>query len=352
MNKSIVFPGLGKPSPSDGWLFLEKCSDNLHIAGKNGVTDIVSTGDGKVELIASEKNTLAYVKSAMGYPAYYPLYPTALKKPVKAVLMDLDGTTVRSEEFWIWIIEQSTATLLGDKSFRLTEEDIPYVSGHSVSEHLLYCIRKYALGIGAIGAGSAGKHPGSASETTALAEARTYYTALTEREMELILEGKGRANAFTPSPGVKDFLLGLKKLDIKIALVTSGLYRKAYPEIISAFDTLKMGDPAKFYDCIITGGHPLGEGSAGTLGELEAKPHPWLYAEACAVGLGIPKEESGAVIGIEDSAAGVCAIRLAGFYTIGISGGNIIESGALGMCDRYCDSFDEILEIIKGGTNE
>jgi len=185
-----------------------------------------------------------------------------------------------------------------------------------------------------------------------LAEARTYYTALTEREMELILAGKGRANAFTPSAGVKEFLLELKKMDIKIALVTSGLYRKAYPEIVSAFDTLKMGDPARFYDCIITGGFPLGEGAAGTLGELEAKPHPWLYAEACAVGLGITHDEKNHVIGIEDSAAGVCAIRLAGYYTIGISGGNIHESGAAGMCDKYCGSFDEILQIIKGGTYE
>ena len=57
--------------------------------------------------------------------------------------MDLDGTSVRSEEFWIWIIEMTTASLLGNPDFKLEEADMPFVSGHSVSEHLQYCIDKY-----------------------------------------------------------------------------------------------------------------------------------------------------------------------------------------------------------------
>ena len=107
---------------------------------------VASTGDGKVEFIAFADHTLAYVRSALGYPAYYPVHPVALEQPVRAVLMDLDGTSVRSERFWIWIIEQTTASLLGDPHFALEENDLPYVSGHSVSEHLEYCIRKYCPG--------------------------------------------------------------------------------------------------------------------------------------------------------------------------------------------------------------
>ncbi|MCK7505387.1 MAG: hypothetical protein MZV70_15775 [Desulfobacterales bacterium] len=38
---------------------------------------------------------------------------------MRAVLMDLDGTTVRSEPFWVWMIEQTTASLLGDPAFTL-----------------------------------------------------------------------------------------------------------------------------------------------------------------------------------------------------------------------------------------
>ena len=133
---------------------------------------------------------------------------------------------------------------------------------------------------------------------------------------------------------------------MKIGLVTSGLYEKAYPEILSAFQTMGMGDPKEFYDSIITAGTALGKGRTGTLGELEAKPHPWLYAETANIGLGIPFEQRGQVIGIEDSGAGVSSIRLAGYYTVGIGGGNIKQSGTLGMCNAYCETFEEILELL------
>jgi beta-phosphoglucomutase-like phosphatase (HAD superfamily) len=319
-------------SGSPGWKYPQMCSDGIHKIGKDGVSRILATGDGKVELIVWDDHTLAYVKSDMGYPAYYPLTPVNLKGPIRAVLMDLDGTTVRSESFWVWIIEQTVASVLNDKNFRLEKADLPYVSGHSVSEHLQYCIHKYASDV-------------------PLVLARKFYTEHTRREMECILEGKGHDGAFTPAPGIKEFLLALKERNIKIALVTSGLYRKAYPEIISAFKTLNLGDPKEFYDTIITAGDPLGKGGAGTLGELEAKPHPWLYAEAGRVGLDIPPEENEKVLGIEDSGAGVCAVRLAGYYTIGIGGGNIIESGTRGMCHQYCEKFSEILTIIdSAGT--
>jgi len=327
MSQKNTLPGLGSIDLAHGWKLLDKCSDGLHKAGENGVCQIIATGDSKVELIGFKEKTLGYVKSEMDFPAYYPLRESTLSGPVEAVLMDLDGTTVHSEEFWIWIIERTVQSLLNNENFRFVPEDIPYVSGHSVSEHLCYCIEKYA-------------------PNAKLSDARNHYMKHTDREMDLILEGKGRPNAFSPAPGIKEFLLSLKELGIKIALVTSGLYRKAYPEILSAFETLELGNPEEFYDCIITAGYPLGRGKAGTLGELEAKPHPWLYAEACAVGLNIT--DPGVVIGIEDSGAGVCALRLAGYYTVGISGGNILESGTRGMCDEYCNNFEEVLQIIRG----
>lgn len=305
-------------STSDGRFTLEKC----------GVNYICQTGDGKVEFIFFESHVLAYVKSALGYPAYYPLNPVEMKTPVKAVLMDLDGTSVRSEEFWIWIIQMTTASMLDNREFELCEDDLPFVSGHSVSEHLQYCIDKYC--------------PDKAVE-----DARKYYFEHTHREMDEIMKGRGRKDAFTPSPGLKDFLYELKSRKIKIGLVTSGLYEKAWPEILSAFRTLDMGDPAEFYDAIITAGFPLRKDSAGTLGELSPKPHPWLYSEVCRVGLGIGPEESGHVIGIEDSAAGVCSIRLANFPVIGVKDGNIEQSGTLGLCHHYCSDFNQILRIIE-----
>jgi beta-phosphoglucomutase len=330
MDTLVTIPGLGEISHQSGFIPMTKCSDGVFEVGKDGVVSITATGDKKVEFVSFQKHSLAYVKSAMSYPAYYPVHPVEFKRPIKAVLMDLDGTTVRSEEFWIWIIEKTVASLLDNPGFQLEESDLAFVSGHSVSEHLKYCIKKYC------------------HEKT-VEEARDFYFQHTHHEMDEIMEGRGKRGAFTPSPGIKDFLMELKSMKVKLGLVTSGLYEKAYPEILSAFNTLGMGDPRDFYDCIITAGFPLRKGEVGTLGELSPKPHPWLYAETCRVGLGIDFAGRNSVVGIEDSGAGVCSIRLAGYPTIGISGGNIIESGTKELCDNYCETFEEIIKFIKEG---
>ncbi len=323
---------LGTFDENSGLVKLDKCSDGYFETGKNGVIGIYATGDRKVEFICWKDNTICYVLSAIGHPAYYPIKPVSVQGPIKAVLMDLDGTSVKSESFWMWIIEQTTASLLNNPDFKLEKEDEPYVSGHSVSEHLKYCIDKYC-------------------PDKSLEEARKYYFEHTHREMDNIMQGKGKKDAFTPSEGLKNFLLSLKEMNIKIGLVTSGLYEKAMPEIISAFDQLEMGKPEDFYDCTISAGFPLRKGSVGTLGELSPKPHPWLYAETASVGLNIPECDRANVIGIEDSGAGICSIRLAGFSAVGFAGGNIIASGTQGLCNEFFNTFDEILAWIKKINN-
>jgi beta-phosphoglucomutase len=323
-----TLPGLGLRQDSHGLVSLDACSDGRFRAGRDGVRLVLTPADRRVEFIVFEDRTLAYVSSSLGYPAYYPVHPVALESPVRAVLMDLDGTTVRSEPFWVWMIEQSTASLLGDPRFRLEEADLPFVSGFSVSEHLQYCIRKYC--------------PHRTVE-----EARRFYFEHTHREMQAILEGRGRADAFVPAPGVKEFLLALKADGIRIAVATSGLHEKAWPELVAAFRTMELGDPGEFYDAIVTAGFPLRHGEAGTLGELSPKPHPWLYAEASRIGLGIPFSERNHVLGIEDSGAGVCAIRLAGFPTIGMEGGNIRESGTAPLCQHIFHDFAGVLAVIR-----
>ncbi len=327
MEQKIDFKILGPNAKESDFIKLTQTTDSRFSIKNNDIVAILSTPDEKIEFVFFKNHVLAYVKSAFGYAAYYPMHPVKVEKPIKAVLMDLDGTSVQSEEFWIWIIQLSTASLLGDPKFKLEEADLPYVSGHSVSEHLEYCIRKYC--------------PDKKVE-----EARNYYFEHTHREMKEIAEGRGRASAFKPSPGLKDFLFALKARKIKIGLVTSGLYEKAWPEILSAFRTLEMGDPREFYDAIITAGFPMRQGEPGTLGELSPKPHPWLYAEVSRFGLGLSFQQRHHVVGIEDSSAGVSSIRLAGFSVIGYAHGNIVESGALNLCDFYCETFEEILKII------
>ena len=321
--------GLGIPDAPEiaGLVDLPVGGDGAFVSGEEGVVRILAPLDRKVELIVYRDKTLVYVRSALGYPAIYPLPDVSFEGPAEAVLMDLDGTSVHSESFWIWIIERTTARLLGQPDFRLEREDDPFVSGHSVSEHLQYCIRKYS--------------PGSRLE-----EARRHYFDITRHEMSEIVAGRGKSGAFEPAPGLKPFLLELKRRNVKIGLVTSGLHEKAWPEIVSAFRTLDMGDPLDFYDAIITAGHSLKKGQAGTLGELAPKPHPWLYAETARLGLGMDPSRRNRVIGIEDSSAGVLSIRLAGFAAIGMAGGNITASGADVFVHAQCGSLEDALPIV------
>ena len=114
-----------KPSTQDGLFDLKGGPIESIYASRDGKVEFVTLANGKV---------LAHVTSAMGYPAYYPVHPVKIAHPVKAVLMDLDGTTVHSEHFWIWIIEKAVASMLDDPSFQLSADDEPHVAGHSVSE--------------------------------------------------------------------------------------------------------------------------------------------------------------------------------------------------------------------------
>jgi len=327
---SCAIHGIGLITPSEGMRPLAAYDFpglGALRGGEDGVTGIAETRDGKAVFFSRGEQTLAYLPSNVGIPAYYPLRPAPLPRRVRAVLMDLDGTSVRSEGFWVYIIERVTARLLGDDAFRFTEADLPYVSGFSVSEHLEYCLRAYCSGTGAT-----------------LEQARRCYFEITDYEMAEIQAGRGRLDAFTPAPGLRDFLLNLKERGVKIGLVTSGLHQKAWPEIAGAFNIMGLGDPLRFYDSIITAGTPIRTGQAGTLGEQQAKPHPWLYSEALPP-LGIPPEET---VGIEDSSAGIIAIRLAGVAALGIDDGNIRAGGAAPLCaamkSGLAEIWDEILE--------
>ncbi len=327
MDEATLVPGVGEIPPDSGMTAIEVGGGGRFHAGENGVKGIWLTGDEKVELIAFAEHTLAYVRSAMGHPAIYPLEEARIETPVEAVLMDLDGTSVKSEPFWMWIIQSTVAELMGDPKFELADADAPHVSGHSVSEHLQYCIKKYC--------------PDRNVE-----DARGIYFRITRRELDAILAGGGRADAFVPAAGLKEFLTELKGRGVRIALVTSGLYEKAWPEILAAFRTMGLGDPLAFYDAIVTAGAAMRPGQTGTLGELQAKPHPWPYAEAARLGLGIAPGARARCIGIEDSGAGVCSIRLAGFAAVGVEGGNIRRAGVMPLIHCMKPALLDVLALL------
>ena len=242
----------------------------------------------------------------------------------KALLMDLDGTSVKSEEFWVWLIERTVQEISGNKHFAFGEEDIPFVSGYTTIRHLSYCIEKYGL-------------------KKDVYEANAVYHRLANFELDEIMQGRGNISAFKPREGLKEFLLEVKAAGIQIGLVTSGLDYKAIPEIVSVFRTLDMGDPLAFYDAIITGGKRKIFGQYGTLGELAAKPHPWIYAEIGAALAGDDKER---VVALEDSSSGVISARTAGYAVIGFKDGNLLQSGTDALCYATADGFAEVLKTI------
>ena len=254
-----------------------------------------------------------------GVNASYLIKPVGFYGPAKAILMDLDGTTLTSEDFWVFVIEQTMQKLLGDDKFSLEESDIPFVSGFTTVDHLNYCLNKYMPD----------ENINSAVEC---------YHNIAEFQLKEIMQGRGHVDAFKPADGLKDFLTEVKKRNIKIGLATSG------PEIVAAFRTLNMGDPRNYYDAIITGGRRKDVGDYGTLGEVASKPHPWIYTELAYLGLKVTDPTT--VIGIEDSAAGVLSLRFSGFPVVGLNGGNITQSGLDCLCCKKVNKLEEILQII------
>lgn len=309
-----------------GFLKIQETNDAMFFTGKSGVSQILQSIDRKISIVVFENGKhLLGINTRNVFTVYYPLSETKIKYPIKAVLMDLDGTTLYSEDFWVHVIEETMRTLMNKESFHVTDRDIPFVSGHSVSEHLQYCIDKYC----------AGKD---------LNDAMQIYYKTSQEQLNLLINGGIDGMQIQPANYLKEFLIYLQEKNIKIGLVTSGLYEKAYPEIWSVCSTLNLGKPEDFYDCIITAGYPLKAHHVGTLGELSAKPHPWLYLETALVGLGISPEERNHVLGIEDSGAGICALCTAGIPAIGLRHGNIVTSQLDSLCMDICDDLFEVKE--------
>jgi beta-phosphoglucomutase len=287
---------------------LMQSKGGLFTVGTGGVQRILATANGSTEFIMFDERTLVGIVSSLGPTTFYPLPDINYERPPAAVLMDLDGTTVQSEQFWIWIMQCTVGELIKRPHFEFEEADHAHVSGRSVSEILGYCIQKYG-----------------ANEP--VREARQLYDRIMERELSAVLDGRGRADALQPFPGLKDFLLELKARNVPVALVTSGVHRKAWPEIVSVFRTLELGDPLEYYGAIACAGVTMGRGRVGTLGEIVAKPHPWLFSEAARIGLGLSPSQDRHIMGIEDTSVGILSIRLAGFPAIATAGGDIAGSG-------------------------
>ena len=292
---------------------------------EQGSTILLETKDGRVQFIGQGNERFALVKVPADFPVRYPLRETTFAKPAKAVLMDLDGTTVLREHYWIDAIRVTVSRVLGDSSFRFSAADLPHVSGYSTREHLAYCQVKYGV-------------PASLDELKAV-----HNTVVEERLAEL---AQPDGVALEPGPGLREFLVTLKQAGVRLGLVTSASKRKAMLELELIFRKLDLGPPERFYDVIITAGSYGAVGQASTLGGLVSKPHPWLYLEAVRVGLGLKEEEWQHVVCIEDSTAGVISAHLAGFAVLGLNTGNLAQSGVESLLLGQGDSLLDFLPLL------
>lgn len=288
------------------------------------IRDLIGKRLNNVSFFELEDEMYARI-SGSGVEACYKIPDVTFKPKAEAVLMDLDGTTLDSEPFWVYMIQLTMRELMGDPHFELEDADVPFVSGYTTAVHLKYCINKYCQG---------------KSETEAIG----IYHRTAAAELDKIIHGEGNTGAFIPNEGLPELLKFFKSEKIKVGLVTSGLDYKAIPEIVSVFRQIGFGDPLDYYDAIITGGKRKGCGDYGSIGELTAKPHPWLYTEIAHAGLHIKDPEK--VVIIEDSAAGVIAGRTAGIPVIGLNTGNITESGLDCLCQYKVDNLDQIKKLI------
>ena len=305
----------------------QTCLNGTFSVGENTIKAIRSTADGKISFIDIGEKTLCSIESCCGQTALYPLETVALSPPVEYIVMDLDGTSIISEEFWISVIRKTASQLIG-REIIFTPQDIPFVSGYTTAEHLDYALRRY---------GDPDVEYENIMET---------YHAVSNQELNNAL--KNGADNIRPVPGLKEFLLEVKRRGVKIGLVSSGLFYKAIPEIETAFHAMDLGKPLDFYDEIIMGGVEKNARQYATIGEIAAKPHPWLYKEL--VSEGFKCRDNSKVVVLEDSASGVLSARLAGFPVIGMASGNIVASGMEELCAAQAENFGEVLNILFGGN--
>lgn len=316
-------------TPDSGLKRIPISKHGLFRTGCDGVEEILESRDGQYTFLCYKDKTIVQLCSGGMYDACYPLPDSVFEGPAQYVLMDLDGTAIDSEHFWVGIIQQSIARLMGNSGFCFEDADLPHVSGYSVAEHLNYCITKYC-------------------PEKKLQDAREIYKELEYQELTKLLHGGGHSDAFQPMPGLKEFLRELKSREMKIALVSSGSRFKVQAEVAAACRQIGIASETDIFDCVMTGGIAVQKGEFGTVNEMAAKPHPWMYAEAARSGLGVTEKDYPRVIGLDDSAAGIMSLRLAGFEAIGMAGGNIAASGIAPLTKKSGCCLLEALPVILG----
>ena len=85
LDKNIIIPDLGPVGPESGFHLLETTEDGKFITGKNGVENIVATGDKKVEFLHLKDllPTTGYIRGGCSPIGMKKRFPTYLHESAK-----------------------------------------------------------------------------------------------------------------------------------------------------------------------------------------------------------------------------------------------------------------------------
>ena len=301
-------------------------------AGEQGVTMLAVNKAHEFIFVFRGSSVEVILNNKVGLFPSFAMLPARIEAPIKGGLLDLAGTCVKSEAFWIAVILEAVNRMRNRLGMppvaAFDRSELPHISGRTVPEHLLYCIQHYC-------------------PRAALGELQDLYTDIAEEYMQKLNAGELDIDAFEPAEGLKELLLMLKENGIKIGIVTSGLYYKAWPELKQAMDKLGLGEPTEFFDAVLTSGTLAKKGGAcGTMGNAIAKPWPNIYFEAAQV-IGFTMDEREHYVGVGDSGSDAGSLRLMGTPFIGVAHGNIEQGGTKCMCTDFAGSLAEVKELLE-----
>ena len=319
-------------------------------------------------------NGAAYlsVPTPVGRPALYLLPPAPQEfERVDSIVMDMDGSSTDTEKLVLRAMRDMMREILQDPEFRFADKtetddgDYPHIIGDSTTNHVRYLLSKYGgrvddrkLSAGYLRALrrhrevktrldlverdfvsgdrklfddpalrrllSVESLPWETADKTAL-ELTDKHNVRMDRlqgaidiyyaNYHIILEGiRGgsiKEALIEPMPFLGEFLSICKKLGIKLGLVTSSVQKEAEIVMPIVFRGLGFDTPFEdYYDSVVTASN----------NEMEnyLKPHPMLYDIALTeMGFQHQTQRNGS-FGIEDSTAGLKAVRAAGISAVAV----------------------------------
>lgn len=242
-------------------------------------------------------------------------------RPIRGVLLDLDGTSLDSEEFWVSMLSASLVAAGGPPT-GLSQADREHLRGGTTRDHLAYVHRSYNLDCG---------RESFASIYHEVVDAHFFEAP----DYEL-------TQSFSLSPGFRELRNYLNEVDIPLALVTNGSEQKARRELEIMAHHLDL-DTADVCTTLWCGTNEPETNVVHPVGLLAGKPHPWPYLEAAVVGLGMTAEDLPSVLAVDDTLVGVASARIAGVVPYSFRNSSV-AAFANPLAIRVLTRLDELID--------